>query len=55
MSVRLGHAGLGYWGPNVARNFADLAEVRWLCDLSPEGLSSASERHTDARTTMDFD
>ena len=55
MSVRLGHAGLGYWGPNVARNFADLAEVRWLCDLSPDVLSAASERHPDARTTMDFD
>jgi hypothetical protein len=34
--VKLGITGLGYWGPNLARNFDDLAELTWLCDLSPE-------------------
>jgi predicted dehydrogenase len=53
--IRIGHAGLGYWGPNVARNFADLAELRWLCDLSPDLLSEAAPRHPQARTTTRFD
>ena len=32
--VRLGVVGLGYWGPNLARNFAALpgADLRWLAD-----------------------
>jgi predicted dehydrogenase len=53
--IRVGHAGLGYWGPNVARNFADLADLRWLCDLSPDLLSAAAARHPQARTTTRFD
>jgi predicted dehydrogenase len=53
--VRVGHAGLGYWGPNLARNFAELADLRWLCDLSPDLLSEASTRHPQARTTASFD
>jgi predicted dehydrogenase len=36
-------AGLGYWGPNLARNFdrVDGTELAWLCDESEERL----ERH----------
>jgi predicted dehydrogenase len=32
--VSIGIVGLGYWGPNLARNFAALpgARVAWLCD-----------------------
>jgi predicted dehydrogenase len=35
--VRVGVVGLGYWGPNIARNLAALpgCELRWLCDRSP--------------------
>ncbi len=35
--VRVGVVGLGYWGPNLARNFAaiDGCELAWLCDASP--------------------
>ena len=29
-------AGLGHWGKNLVRNFDELADLRWLCDLSPE-------------------
>jgi predicted dehydrogenase len=41
--TRVGVAGLGYWGPNLARNFdrVDGAELAWLCDESEERL----ERH----------
>ena len=34
--TKVGLAGLGYWGPNLARNFDELAELAWLCDLSDE-------------------
>jgi predicted dehydrogenase len=35
-SVRVGVVGLGYWGPNLARNFNALpdAELAWCCDAS---------------------
>jgi predicted dehydrogenase len=55
VSVRVGHAGLGYWGPNLARNFGDLADLRWLCDLSPDLLAEGAKAHPNARTTSDFD
>jgi predicted dehydrogenase len=55
VTVRIGHAGLGYWGPNLARNFGDLADLRWVCDLSPDLLSEAARRHPGTRTTTDFD
>ena len=53
--VRVGQAGLGYWGPNLARNLAELAELRWLCDVSEDVLSEASARHPQAQTTTSFD
>jgi predicted dehydrogenase len=36
--VRVGVVGLGYWGPNLARNFDRLpeAELAWICDGSDE-------------------
>ena len=53
--IRVGHAGLGYWGPNLARNFSSLADLRWLCDLSPDLLESAAKAYPQARTTADFE
>jgi predicted dehydrogenase len=36
--VRVGVVGLGYWGPNLARNMAALpgVELSWCCDASEE-------------------
>ncbi len=44
--VIVGVVGLGYWGPNLARNFDRLAgaDLRWLCDGRPE----IRERHAAA-------
>jgi predicted dehydrogenase len=55
--VKLGLAGLGYWGPNLARNLADLPDVElaWLCDSDPERLERYGARHPGARTTARFD
>jgi predicted dehydrogenase len=46
-------AGLGHWGPNLARNFADLAELKWLCDTEPERRAIA-ERYPAALFTTEF-
>src|SRR5205823_1554447 len=47
--------GLGYWGPNLARNFDDLAELVWLCDMSEESRERFAQRYPGARMTGDFD
>ena len=52
--VRVGVAGLGYWGPNLARNFDELAELRWLCDLSPGARQRVAQRFPTARVTSDY-
>jgi predicted dehydrogenase len=53
--IKVGLAGLGYWGPNLARNFDDLADLVWLCDVSPELVDRYGARYPDARTTTRFD
>jgi predicted dehydrogenase len=50
----VGVAGLGHWGPNLARNFADLAELTWLCDSATE-KKVVADRYAQARFTGDFD
>jgi predicted dehydrogenase len=54
VSVRVGVAGLGHWGPNLARNFAELAELAWLCD-SDADRSDIASRYPQARFTQSFD
>ncbi len=51
--VRIGVVGLGYWGPNLARNFSAIAgcELRWLCDESQDRRDAAARAHPSARTT----
>jgi predicted dehydrogenase len=53
--LRVGQAGLGYWGRNLARNFDDLTDLRWLCDASEESRTEFAERYPDARVTGEFD
>src|SRR5439155_17605465 len=53
--TKLGLAGLGYWGPNLARSFDELADLTWLCDLSEENRSRVAPRFPDAKLTGDFD
>ncbi len=49
--IGIGLIGYGYWGPNLARNFAETrgAELRAVCDLRPERLALARARHPSAR------
>jgi predicted dehydrogenase len=52
---RIGLAGLGYWGPNLARIVDDVAELAWLCDVSEPSLSRYAARYPAARTTAEFE
>src|SRR5262249_21241441 len=54
-ALKIGLAGLGYWGPNLARNFAELAELTVLCDVSDERRAEFASRYPEARITGDFD
>jgi predicted dehydrogenase len=54
--VRIGVAGLGYWGPNLARNFAQLAgaELRWCCDASEAARERARLAHPGVQVTAEL-
>jgi predicted dehydrogenase len=51
----IGVVGLNYWGPNLVRNFDDIADLTWLCDLDEGQLQTIGARYPDARTTTSFD
>jgi predicted dehydrogenase len=53
--VRMAVIGLGYWGPNLVRNLAELdnAELVAVCDLDPERLALVGRRYPAVRRTGD--
>jgi predicted dehydrogenase len=53
----VGVVGLGYWGPNLARNFDRLpgVELRWLCDASEEARERWAAAFPSARMTASLD
>jgi predicted dehydrogenase len=53
----VGLAGLGYWGPNLARNLDEHPDVRltWICDRDEEALARAAPRFREARQTTRFE
>jgi predicted dehydrogenase len=55
--IRVGVAGLGYWGPNLARNFAALegCELAWLCDASQQAREKLAQSFPSARATGDLE
>lgn len=50
-------AGLGYWGPNLARNFSQLPGCRLsaLCDIDPARLDSIRTQHPAVPRFSSFD
>ena len=52
--VRVAVAGLGHWGKNLVRNFDELADLRVLCDVSPELREQFARRYPKTRMTADF-
>jgi predicted dehydrogenase len=53
--TRLAQVGLGQWGKNLARNFSDLADLTWLCDVDDSLHDGLSQRYPHARLTTNFD
>lgn len=55
-NLRIGIVGLGYWGPNLARNFDAQpdCELTWLCDARQEELDRVGPSHPKARRTTDM-
>jgi predicted dehydrogenase len=55
--LRIAVVGLGYWGPNLARNFAALpgCELAWCCDPSESVRTRLASRFPQARFTGDLD
>jgi predicted dehydrogenase len=51
----IGVVGLGYWGPNLARNFSELGALSWLCDLDPELRKTFTARYPSVRVTDSFE
>jgi predicted dehydrogenase len=55
--INVGVVGLGYWGPNLARNLAAIpgCELRWLCDPSAEARERLGPSFPGARATAELD
>ena len=56
-TIRVGVVGLGYWGPNLARNLAALpgCELAWCCDPSEQARARWAPAFARARFTGDFE
>jgi predicted dehydrogenase len=54
--IGIGVVGYGYWGPNLARCFAetDGCLLSAIADPSPTALARAAKRHPSARPTADW-
>ena len=54
--IRIGVVGLGYWGPNLARNFNLLpeTELTWCCDADESRHEKFAGQFTDARFTTEL-
>jgi predicted dehydrogenase len=55
--VRVGVVGLGYWGPNLARNLAAIpgCQVTWLCDPDPQARARLAPSFPTTRLTGELD
>jgi predicted dehydrogenase len=55
--IRIGVVGLGYWGPNIARNFDAIpgCELAWCCDSSAEARERMREQFPSVGLADDLD
>ncbi len=56
MAINIGVIGLGYWGPNLVRNFSRIGScrIKWLCDLEPRKLQDMKRLCSHALITSDY-
>jgi predicted dehydrogenase len=55
--IQVGVVGLGYWGPNLARNFDRLpgAQLRWICDESEAARERWAPQFPGTRVSGDLE
>lgn len=55
-SINVAIIGLGYWGPNLVRNFARLTDATLyaVCDMRAEALSSIGRQYPAAQLTTNY-
>jgi predicted dehydrogenase len=55
--LRVGVVGLGYWGPNLARNLSAIpgCELAWLCDPSAPAREKLARSFPSARATGELE
>jgi predicted dehydrogenase len=55
-AIRVGVAGLGYWGPNIVRNFQEVSssEVVAVCDTRAERRDLIARRYPSVRCYREF-
>jgi len=55
--IRIAVVGLGYWGPNLVRNFAESSafELSHLCDLREDALEGLGRRYPGVRLTTRYE
>jgi predicted dehydrogenase len=54
--ITIGMIGLGYWGPNLLRNFNQLPDcrVKVCCDLDPQSLNRAKQQYPRLTITENY-
>jgi predicted dehydrogenase len=54
--IKIGVIGYGYWGPNLVRNFAEVARVKlsYVAESDPEKLELVRRRFPTVKLTADF-
>jgi predicted dehydrogenase len=54
--LKIGIVGLGYWGPNLVRNFSQAAstQVKYVCDLNQSRLTKIKNIYPNIYTTTDI-
>ncbi len=54
--INIGIIGLGYWGPNIVRNFSKNynCNIKWLCDINAHKLKHMEKLYPVAKLTTDF-
>ena len=55
-SIGVAVIGLGYWGPNLVRNFsaAEGADLLWGCDLNEQLCEKIASQYPSTKTTTDY-
>ncbi len=54
--IRIGVIGYGYWGPNLVRNFSEVAgcQIAAVCDARADRQAAVSRRYPSVRVTGDY-